>query len=160
MLVLNTKEGERTAIGRNIVIAVVECRGNRVRLGITAPQGTPIDREGVVERIAGAESHEVAGEHRERSHRERQLSVRRNNRPTTVDGDGQAPGRLLRSGKIAAIEKAGASDEWQSRLRGDRPIYGCPKCRQSAMQFHATHDDHPGRTDFFYCSACGTCWEI
>jgi carbon storage regulator len=55
MLVLSRKEGECIVIGRNIVITVLESRGNRVRLGITAPPDTPINREEVFERLARAE---------------------------------------------------------------------------------------------------------
>jgi carbon storage regulator len=55
MLVLSRKEGERIVIGRDIVITVVESRGHRVRLGITAPPETPINREEVFERLTRAE---------------------------------------------------------------------------------------------------------
>jgi len=55
MLVLSRKEGECSVIGRNIVITVLESRGNRVRLGITAPPETPINREEVFERLTRAE---------------------------------------------------------------------------------------------------------
>jgi carbon storage regulator len=55
MLVLSRKEGERILIGRDILITVVESRGKRVRLGITAPPETPINREEVFERLARAE---------------------------------------------------------------------------------------------------------
>jgi carbon storage regulator len=54
MLVLSRKEGECIVIGRNIVITVLESRGNRVRLGITAPAETPINREEVFERLTRA----------------------------------------------------------------------------------------------------------
>lgn len=37
MLVLSRKTGEKVVIGSDIVISVVEVRGNRVRLGIEAP---------------------------------------------------------------------------------------------------------------------------
>jgi len=55
MLVLSRKEGECIVIGRNIVITVLESRGNRVRLGITAPPDTPINREEVFKRLTPAE---------------------------------------------------------------------------------------------------------
>ncbi len=52
MLVLSRKEGERIVIGRDIVITVVKSCGKRVRLGVTAPKGIPINREEVFERLA------------------------------------------------------------------------------------------------------------
>ena len=55
MLILSRKEGERIVIGRDVVITVVESRGNRVRLGITAPRETPVNREEVLERLARGE---------------------------------------------------------------------------------------------------------
>lgn len=47
MLVLSRKKNERIVIGDNIVITVVEVRGDRVRLGIEAPQEIPIHRSEV-----------------------------------------------------------------------------------------------------------------
>lgn len=38
MLVLSRKTGERLALGNDIIVTVVEIKGNRVRLGIEAPQ--------------------------------------------------------------------------------------------------------------------------
>lgn len=52
MLVLSRKQGERVVIGPDVVITVLEARDGRVRLGFTAPQGTPIHREEVFEKIA------------------------------------------------------------------------------------------------------------
>jgi carbon storage regulator len=45
MLVLNRKRGQEVVIGDNIRLTVVAVRGNRVRLGITAPPGVSIQRE-------------------------------------------------------------------------------------------------------------------
>ncbi len=47
MLVLSRKKNERIVIGENIVITIVEVRGDRVRLGIEAPQEVPIHRSEV-----------------------------------------------------------------------------------------------------------------
>jgi carbon storage regulator len=55
MLVLSRKEGERIVIGRDIVITVIESRSNHVRLGITAPKGTPVHRQEIFEKLARAE---------------------------------------------------------------------------------------------------------
>jgi carbon storage regulator len=44
MLVLTRKPGERIHIGSVVTITVVEVRGNRVRLGIQAPEKVPVHR--------------------------------------------------------------------------------------------------------------------
>ena len=67
MLVLSRKQSERVVIGRDIVITVLETRDGRVRLGFEAPQGTPIHREEVFERIVRAETAEPAEDYREGS---------------------------------------------------------------------------------------------
>lgn len=38
MLVLSRKTGERLVLGTDIIVTVVEVKGNRVRLGIQAPK--------------------------------------------------------------------------------------------------------------------------
>jgi carbon storage regulator len=45
MLVLSRKIGERIIINDTITVEVLQVVGNRVRLGITAPDGIPIMRE-------------------------------------------------------------------------------------------------------------------
>jgi carbon storage regulator len=44
MLVLSRKPGEQIRIGDNITIAVVEVRGNRVKIGIEAPRAVGVVR--------------------------------------------------------------------------------------------------------------------
>ena len=44
MLVLTRKPGEKIHIGSGITITVVEVRGNKIRLGIDAPDDVPIFR--------------------------------------------------------------------------------------------------------------------
>jgi carbon storage regulator len=57
MLVLSRKRDERIVIGDNIVITVVEVRGDKVRLGIDAPSEVPVHRQEVLEAMRrGAES--------------------------------------------------------------------------------------------------------
>jgi carbon storage regulator len=51
MLVLSRKEGQRIMIGGNVVITIVESRGERVRIGVEAPSNVPIHREEVFQRI-------------------------------------------------------------------------------------------------------------
>jgi carbon storage regulator len=45
MLVLTRKVGERIVVDNNIVIEVLEVLGNRVRVGIQAPDGVTILRK-------------------------------------------------------------------------------------------------------------------
>ncbi|MFO0929213.1 MAG: carbon storage regulator [Gemmataceae bacterium] len=49
MLVLTRKPGERILIGNDIVLEVLEVQGNRIRIGIQAPQGVPILRSELLE---------------------------------------------------------------------------------------------------------------
>jgi carbon storage regulator len=49
MLVLSRKRDERIVIGDNIVITVVDVRGDKVRLGIEAPAEVPVHRQEVLE---------------------------------------------------------------------------------------------------------------
>jgi carbon storage regulator len=51
MLVLSRKKEESIVIDGNIVITVVEVRGDKVRLGIQAPREIPIHRSEVHEAI-------------------------------------------------------------------------------------------------------------
>ena len=47
MLVLSRKKNESIVINDNIVITVVEIRGDKVRLGIEAPREIPVHRSEV-----------------------------------------------------------------------------------------------------------------
>ena len=51
MLVLSRKVGEQIRIGDHMVITVVAIRGDKVRLGITAPTEVPVHREEVYQAI-------------------------------------------------------------------------------------------------------------
>ncbi|MDA0835025.1 MAG: carbon storage regulator CsrA [Planctomycetota bacterium] len=48
MLVLSRKKNESIVIDENIVITVVEVRGDKVRLGIQAPKEVPIHRSEIL----------------------------------------------------------------------------------------------------------------
>ena len=50
MLVLSRKPGEQILIDGNIVVTVLRCEGNKVRIGIKAPLGVPVMRTEVLER--------------------------------------------------------------------------------------------------------------
>jgi carbon storage regulator len=51
MLVLSRKRDERIVIGDNIVITVVDVRGDKVRLGIEAPSEVPVHRQEVLDAL-------------------------------------------------------------------------------------------------------------
>ncbi len=53
MLVLSRKKDESIVVNNDIVITVVEIRGDKVRLGIVAPKEVPVHREEVFEAIHG-----------------------------------------------------------------------------------------------------------
>ena len=53
MLVLSRKKNECIVINNDIVVTVVEIRGDKVRLGIVAPKDVPVHREEVYEAIHG-----------------------------------------------------------------------------------------------------------
>jgi carbon storage regulator len=54
MLVLSRKRDERIVIGDNIVVTVVDIRGDKVRLGIEAPSEVPVHRQEVLEALRRA----------------------------------------------------------------------------------------------------------
>ena len=51
MLVLSRQRDESIMIGENVVVTVVDIRGDKVRLGIVAPQEIPVHRQEVYEAI-------------------------------------------------------------------------------------------------------------
>jgi carbon storage regulator len=51
MLVLSRKKSESIIINDDIVITVVEVRGDKVRLGIQAPRDVPVHRKEVMDAI-------------------------------------------------------------------------------------------------------------
>ncbi|WP_375389505.1 carbon storage regulator CsrA [uncultured Amnibacterium sp.] len=54
MLVLTRKKGERVMIGDDIVITVIDVRGDGVRIGFDAPRGVSIQRAEVVAAVEEA----------------------------------------------------------------------------------------------------------
>lgn len=51
MLVLSRQRDESIIIGDNIIITIVDIRGDKVRLGIDAPTEIPVHRQEVYEAI-------------------------------------------------------------------------------------------------------------
>ncbi len=56
MLVLSRKRDEKIVIGDNIVITIVDIRGDKVRLGIEAPTTVPVHRQEVYEALKRSEA--------------------------------------------------------------------------------------------------------
>ena len=55
MLVLSRKQNESVVINDQIVVTVIEVRGDKVRLGIQAPRDVPIHRSEVMAAIQRAQ---------------------------------------------------------------------------------------------------------
>ena len=51
MLVLSRQKDESIIIGDDVEVTIVDIRGNKVRLGITAPKNIPVHRREVYEGI-------------------------------------------------------------------------------------------------------------
>jgi carbon storage regulator len=56
MLVLTRKIGERIVIDNQIVLEVLQVKGNRVRLGIEAPAGAVILRQELLLKAEGSQA--------------------------------------------------------------------------------------------------------
>ena len=54
MLVLTRKAGERILIGDEIVITILDTRGDGIRIGIDAPRGVNIQRDEIVRAVTEA----------------------------------------------------------------------------------------------------------
>jgi carbon storage regulator len=52
MLVLSRRLGESVVIGDDIVITVLEVRGDVVRIGVDAPRSVPVRRQELLEELA------------------------------------------------------------------------------------------------------------
>lgn len=51
MLVLSRKPGEKIMIGNDVVLTVLEIRGDNVKLGVQAPRSIVIHREEIYEEL-------------------------------------------------------------------------------------------------------------
>ena len=61
MLVLSRKENQRIVISDNIVVTILDIRGDSVRLGIEAPKEVTIHRREIHEKIQAAEEGHSTG---------------------------------------------------------------------------------------------------
>lgn len=53
MLVLTRRANQSIMIGSDVVVTVLEVRGDQVRIGITAPRSIEVHREEVFEQLRG-----------------------------------------------------------------------------------------------------------
>lgn len=60
MLVLSRKQGESVVIGNDILVTVLEVRGDQIRLGIDAPRSVSVHREEVYLQVAQENSAAIA----------------------------------------------------------------------------------------------------
>ena len=63
MLILTRRIGESLVIGDDVQVTIVGAHGNQVRLGIHAPQGLPVHRSEVYQRLHGHLPPAATGEH-------------------------------------------------------------------------------------------------
>lgn len=52
MLILSRYADERIRIGDDVIVTVVEIRGDKVRLGVDAPREVPVHREEIFQKLA------------------------------------------------------------------------------------------------------------
>jgi DNA-directed RNA polymerase subunit M/transcription elongation factor TFIIS len=90
----------------------------------------------------------------------RELKMQRNGHATLGDAHRRVPDVVGLSRKATLSRSRGRADQGQSPISNDRPVYACPKCLESAMQFYTASALYPDRTEFFHCHSCGTHWEI
>lgn len=64
MLVLSRYKDESIMIADDVRVTIVEIRGDKVRLGIEAPQEVPVHRQEVYDAIKRQEKNDGAGDER------------------------------------------------------------------------------------------------
>ena len=62
MLVLSRQKDESIMVGDNVEITIVDVRGDKVRLGITAPREIAVHRKEVFEAIKREEAEKLSSE--------------------------------------------------------------------------------------------------
>jgi len=65
MLVLSRQKDESIMIGDDVEVIIVDVRGDKVRLGITAPRSIPVHRREVYEAIKREKAEKQAKEAKE-----------------------------------------------------------------------------------------------
>ena len=67
MLVLSRQKDESIMVGDNVEITIVDVRGDKVRLGITAPREIPVHRKEVFEAIKREEAEKKSSDKKVKS---------------------------------------------------------------------------------------------
>lgn len=60
MLVLSRNVGEAIVVGGDVVVSIVDVRGDRVKLGVEAPKTIPVHRREVQDRLQADGDHKAA----------------------------------------------------------------------------------------------------
>ena len=68
MLVLSRQRDESIMIGDDVEITIVDVRGDKVRLGITAPKNIPVHRREIYDAIQGEKAEKEGHEPSQASH--------------------------------------------------------------------------------------------
>jgi carbon storage regulator len=84
MLVLSRKTGQSLIIGNDIVVRLLEIRGQQVRLGVEAPSDVSVVREELHRAVAEANQEAVCGEAQQVA----DLASKLRSRRETAKGDG------------------------------------------------------------------------
>ena len=56
MLILTRRVGESLIIGDDVVVTVLEVKGNQIRVGVDAPRNVPVHRKEILNRTQGADA--------------------------------------------------------------------------------------------------------
>lgn len=72
MLVLSRQKDESIIIGDDVVVTIVDVRGDKVRLGITAPKEIPVHRREVYEAIQREKKECEEKEREEKEHEKKE----------------------------------------------------------------------------------------
>ncbi len=67
MLVLSRCKDESIMIGENVEVIIIDVRGNKVRLGITAPKDVSVNRKEVYKTLQRGKNHEESSMREENS---------------------------------------------------------------------------------------------
>ena len=101
MLVLQRQRDESIMIGDNVEISIIDVRGDKVRLGITAPPEIPVHRKEVYEAI----KREGGGGYRPGRHNKNPLTNRQTGYlPSELELGAQQIGRLYQQIKILDLK--------------------------------------------------------
>ncbi len=72
MLVLSRQRDESIMIGDDVEIIIVDVRGDKVRLGITAPKSIPVHRREIYDAIQREKSQKKEQEEKEKQQQEQE----------------------------------------------------------------------------------------